>query len=169
MTDTQKADLLFSEAVYRVYVRRNDFETMVMEAKRQIAAKQPAVDPVMSAMNMQVGLLADPNSTEFTKARLELVDAVLHCWFKVTPDVQSAVMDAVRDIAIMDDVDELTALGKAYAVIERHRGAGSAMADLREASKAKLENQRQKRDKLTKDRTRQRLERQDAVGSVYSR
>ena len=91
MTDTQKADLLFSEAVYRVYVRRNDFETMVMEAKRQIAAKQPAVDPVMSAMNMQVGLLADPNSTEFTKARLELVDAVLHCWFKVTPDVQSAV------------------------------------------------------------------------------
>ena len=169
MNENQKADLLFSEAVYRVYVRRIDFETMVMEAKRQIAAKQPAVDPVMSAMNMQVGLDAEPGSTEFTKARLELVEAVLHCWFKITTDVQSAVMDAVRDIAIMDDVDELTALGKAHSVIERHRGAGSAMSDLRDASKVKLEAQRQKRDKLTRDRTRQRLERQDAVGSVYSR
>lgn len=168
MTDNDKAALLFSEAVYRVWRKHTNFVAMVMEAKRQIAAKQPGVDPFVSACNMQVGLLMDPSCTEFTKARLELVEAVLHCWHKVTPDVKSAVMDAVREIAILDDVDETTALGAVGQVIDRARGAGTAMSEMREASKTKLETQRQKRDKLTRDRTRQRLERQDAVGSVYS-
>lgn len=158
MTENQKADLLFSEAVDRVWRKHTNFVAMVMEGKRQIAEKTPGVDPFESTMKMQVGLDAEPGSEKHTKARLEMIEAVLHIYYKVPPDLQSAIMDAVREIAILNDIDELTAMMAAGEVIDRARGAGTAMSEMREASKADLETRRQKRDKLTRDRTRQRLE-----------
>ena len=53
---------------------------MVMEGHRQLAAKQPGVDPVMSAIKMQNGLggsECDMTNPANIEARLELVRTVL--------------------------------------------------------------------------------------------
>lgn len=160
MTDNDKADLLFSDALNHVRRKHINFAAMIMEGHMQIAKKKPGVDPLISAANMDSGLSAEPGSAKHTKARLEMVEAVLRVWYKVPDDIKSAIMDAVRNIAILNDVDEITALMTADQVTSRARDAGTAMSEMREASKAKLETQRQKRDKLTRDRTRERLERE---------
>lgn len=160
MTDNEQADLLFSDAVYRVWQKHTNFVAMVMDGHRQIAEKTPGVDPFVSACNMECGFDAEPGSAKHTKARLQMVEALLHVWYRVEPDIQSAVMDAVREIAILNDVDELTAMMTAGQVIDRARGAGTAVSEQIAASKVKLETQRLKREHLTRDRTRERLERE---------
>lgn len=157
----QEAKLRFSEALFRVWVKRGDFEAMVMEGHRQLAAKTPGVDPVMSACKMQVGLggpgcdMSDPATVE---ARLALVRSVLYVWYKVTPDIKSAVMESVREIAIAKGEDPLLASLAADDVLNEARGAGQAISEQHAAAKVEQETREQSREQRNRQRVLDRLD-----------
>ena len=100
MTENDRAALRFSDAVFRVWRTRNDFVAIVMAAHRELAAKIPRTDPFVSAGNLQFvldGAEFDLNKSERIDARLEMVRALLHVWYKVPADLKCAVMDAVQN------------------------------------------------------------------------
>lgn len=152
MTNDDKAKLAFSDAVYRIMKKRHDFEATIFQSHRDLAQRKGSADPFVSGSMLEMGLLADPASDQFRQARLDLVEAVRHCWYRVNPDLQAAVFSAVRDFAIQKDENVDDAHSAAIGVLENARASGEALAELQ--AELAVKRAKEDREKAEKDRVR---------------
>lgn len=152
MTYENKAYLRLSDSVLQVWRKRDDFVATVMEGHRQLVAKQAGVDPFASACRMQAGIERDITNVQGKEARLQMIQALLHVWYRVKPDIQSAIMQGVREAAILNNEDVNMALFSTQQILNQARGAGQAMSELHAANNAAEVSRAQKRDQLDRKR-----------------
>ena len=126
--DQDEAWLRLSEALLRVWSKRDDFRSIILEGYRDIVAKNLLRDNLVASLIIDLELavhnLHDPSSFE---VRLRLVRVILHVWYKVPPELQRLVLDAVRDLAILKGEDDQRAFSDADEILRGARTVAQAM------------------------------------------
>lgn len=139
-----------SAAVLRVCRLRNDLTDAIMHAHRDLVGQHTNEDPFVSGCDLTIALdnaWQNPKDKSYDTARLQMVDALLHIWYRVEPYLQGRVIAAVKEIAMLngDDIEE--AARSAYTVLERSRVAGTALKEQEMAHEAKANKTRAEREK----------------------
>lgn len=156
-----KAIVKLSEAVSRVFNKRHDFQATIMTAHRDLVTRKGDEDPFVSQGKLHANLVMERDTPEFIDARVELVRALLHVWYRVQPDLKAMVMNAVREIAVLNREEPMNAVMEAQMVLDGARGAGEAISEGHaKMRKAGAERERKREAKL-KQNMLGRLNRED--------
>lgn len=153
-------------AVLRVCRLRYDFQAKIMQGHQDLAKRYTDQDPLVSSTYLSIaldGALQNPKDKSYDGARLQLIDAMLHVWYRVEPDLQSRVMTAVKEVAMLNDEDESQALQSAYTVLQGSRSAGAALTEQKQAHEARAAKRRAKTEDTEVAKMRKRL-RDEAAG-----
>ena len=104
--------LEFADALVMAWPKLNSTsQAHIMAAARDLAAAKGS-DPFASTVTITVAiqsLLENLSSAGFDQAKLQLVEAVLHCAFRLPSDDIRKIIEAVRALAEMRGDDVFTA------------------------------------------------------------
>lgn len=158
-TDEKHAShLKLAMATQRVMRKRHDFEAAIFTGYREMMSQMSGVDPYMKSSQLQIDLKETGEPIE--AAQLQLVGALLHVWYKVTPELKGMVNRAVRELAMIDGVDEMVAVMEADLILSDARSSSAAMAELQAKVDKKYADRQRARKKRDDQQMRYRLARE---------
>jgi hypothetical protein len=131
-----------------------------MEGHRRLIAQTPGEDQTTRSLDLSLGLSAEPGSEANIKAQLEMVEAIKLVWYKIPDHLKTATMSAVREIAILRDEDELSAVTSTDEVLSNAASAGTHLSKRLEVLKAEKGARDRKYHDDKRERTRARLDRE---------
>jgi hypothetical protein len=159
MTYEEKC-LRFAEACSRARAKHLDLQSLVMEGHRRFIAQTPGEDQTTRSLNFDLGLLAEPGTEANIKAQLEMVDSIQLIWYQMPDHLKTAIMSAVREVAILRDEDELNAVISTNEVLSNAAGASTHSSKRLEGLKAEKGIRDRKYHDDKRERTRERLNRE---------
>lgn len=158
--EDQRACVLVSKAVQRVWSKRMDLSAMVARGHRDLVSRDGNEDPILSWCNLELALhdaKGAPPSTQSVSTHRDLVETVLFVWYKVPGDLQGLVMRAAEEIAVLNGRDPDEGLMTASLLMQNARGAGEALSERLADNKAKADKRRRTKEVEQLERLRLRL------------
>ena len=161
LTKDQLVRLRFSQAVLRVKHRRHDLEPFIAEGHRARIARDTKHDPIVNWCNLEVALKQaskGPDTEGALEAHLAHVESVLHVWYRVPPELQSQVILAAQELAIIANENPDDTLMASLSLVQGARSSGDALSEQYTANKKRGEDRRQANSERDLTRLRKKLD-----------
>ncbi len=150
-SQTEIDALAFADAVLRIWGRNLDLTALVIAGYKEIRVKDyPTCDPFKSAVSSEIRLEEAQRGAitpAAEKAKLDLIRALLHVWFKVQRHLQNQVFVAVRELAVKRSEDPDQAQIAANLLLTDARHVEEVFAEKRLA----VMSEKKRREKVQAD------------------
>lgn len=154
----------FATTVLSVMRKRLDLDSYIMAAHRDLIRHTRGEDPFTSNMNLAVAL-ADIGVTAQTEAQraalLELYKAILHAWYKVSPEFKSWISKEFVLSARLRGEDEFSAQVDLDRIVGAARGYGEVQREHEIRLKAERHRRQQEREKQEFERAKAARQREN--------
>lgn len=166
MNDDTKANLLFADALLRVWRIDLQLSGIVMEGHRDLAQAQ-SLDPFVAVSELDQALEEARQGIDTpatAKAKRQMVEAALHMWPRIHRHLEDKIYSAIRILAVSQGENPDMAVASIIPIIAGARNGGDLLAEKQKRLEAERAQKNQTREQAAHNRALAQLNREALQG-----